>query len=190
MAELQVRTLDTVTWPDFARVVEDHRGVWGGCWCIAFHPALRDRSERDPAHNRADKEALVRAGQAHAALVYDGPDVVGWAQFGSVEELPRIKHRRAYDAGASEPPDWRITCFFVAGTHRRKGVASAALDGALREISRLGGGTVESYPEDTTGRKVSSSFLYNATVSLFESQGFARTRRLGRNHWVVTAVVP
>ncbi|GAA3160225.1 hypothetical protein GCM10010531_09630 [Blastococcus jejuensis] len=68
-------------------------------------------------------------------------------------------------------------------------MASAALAGALREIGRLGGGTVESYPEDTADRKVSSSFLYNATVSLFERHGFERTRRLGKNHWVVTTVV-
>ncbi|GAA3160235.1 hypothetical protein GCM10010531_09640 [Blastococcus jejuensis] len=121
MTDLQVRPLDVSTWPDFARVMEAHNGVWGGCWCIAFHPARRPRSEADPANNRPDKEALVRAGEAHAALVYDGADVVGWAQFGSVDELPRIKHRRAYDAGAGEPPDWRITCFFVASTHRKRG---------------------------------------------------------------------
>ena len=189
MAGLLTRPLDTTTWPDFARVVEAHGGVWGGCWCIAFHPAVRERSERDPAHNRPDKEALVREGRAHAALVYDGADVVGWCQFGSVDELPRIKHRREYLAAAAAPPDWRITCFFVARTHRGSGVASVALGGALHEISRLGGGTVESYPEDTTDRKVSASFLYNATLSLFESHGFERTRRLGKNHWVVTRVV-
>ena len=189
MPELQSRPLDTATWPDFARIMEDHNGVWGGCWCIAFHPARRPRSEADPAYNRSDKESLVREGQAHAALVYDGPDVVGWAQFGSVDELPRIKHRRAYDAAAGAAPDWRITCFFVARAHRGRGVASAALSGALHEIGRLGGGTVESYPEDTEGRKPSSSFLYNATVALFERHGFERTRRIGKHHWVVATVV-
>jgi ribosomal protein S18 acetylase RimI-like enzyme len=187
--DLQTRPLNTTTWPDFARVMEEHNGVWGGCWCIAFHPAVRPRAEADSAYNRSDKETLVRGGRAHAALVYDGPDVVGWAQFGSVDELPRIKHRRAYDAGAGTPPDWRITCFFVARTHRGRGVASAALAGALREIGRLGGGTVESYPEDVEGRKTSSSFLYNATVSLFERHGFERTRRIGKHHWVVATVV-
>lgn len=34
----------------------------------------------------------------------------------------------------------RITCFFVGRTHRRRGVADAALTGALDEIGRLGGG--------------------------------------------------
>jgi hypothetical protein len=35
-------------------------------------------------------------------------------------------------------------------------------------------------------RKVSSSFLNNATLSLFERHGFTRERRLGQNHWVVS----
>jgi GNAT superfamily N-acetyltransferase len=73
--------------------------------------------------------------------------------------------------------------------YRGKGVASAALEGALGEIARLGGGTVESYPEDGEGRSVSGSFLHNGTVPMFERQGFRRTRRLGKNHWVVTKVV-
>jgi hypothetical protein len=53
----------------------------------------------------------------------------------------------------------------------------------------LGGGTVEGYPEDATGRSVSASFLHNGTVSMFEREGFERSRRLGKNHWVVTKVV-
>jgi hypothetical protein len=64
-----------------------------------------------------------------------------------------------------------------------------ALAGALAEIARLGGGTVESYPEDAEGRSVSGSFLHNGTVAMFESRGFERTRRLGKHHWVVTKVV-
>jgi GNAT superfamily N-acetyltransferase len=122
--------------------------------------------------------------------VYDGPACVGWCQFGPADELPRIKHKRAYLEGAGALPDWRITCFFVAGTYRRGGVAAAALEGALQEIERLGGGTVESYPEDIEGRSVSASFLHNGTASLFERHGFERTRRLGKHHWVVAKVVP
>jgi len=26
------------TWPDFAALVEANNGVWGGCWCMGFHP--------------------------------------------------------------------------------------------------------------------------------------------------------
>ena len=48
---------------------------------------------------------------------------------------------------------------------------------------------MESYPEDTAGRKVSGSFLNNGTVAMFERHGFARVRRIGKHRWVVTQVV-
>jgi ribosomal protein S18 acetylase RimI-like enzyme len=188
MSDFTVKPLDESTWLDFARLVEKHNGVWGGCWCMAFHQEGVGR-DKSAAQNRSEKEGRVREGHAHAALVYDGKNAVGWCQFGPTDELPRIKHKRAYQSGLAEFPDWRITCFFVDRDYRHKGVASIALEGALNEIARLGGGTVESYPEDVEGRKTSGSFLYNATLSIFERQGFQRTRKIGKNHWVATRVV-
>jgi GNAT superfamily N-acetyltransferase len=121
--------------------------------------------------------------------VYEGTACVGWCQFGPPDELPRIKNRRAYLDGLTVLPDWRITCFFVDKAYRGKGVAAAALNGALQEIARLGGGTVEGYPEVVEGRSVAGAFLHNGTASMFERQGFERTRRLGKNRWVVNKVV-
>jgi GNAT superfamily N-acetyltransferase len=183
MSDFIVKALNKSTWPDFARLVEKHNGVWGGCWCMGFHEEGLGRSY---AVHRAEKEARVREGRAHAALVYDGANAVGWCQFGPTDELPRIKHRQKYEQGLTELPDWRITCFFVDRDYRGQGVSAVALEGALNEIARLGGGTVESYPEDAEGRKVSKSFLYNGAISIFERLGFERTRQIGKNHWVVT----
>jgi len=185
IANLSPCPLDTSTWSDFAALVERHNGVWGGCWCLEFHPEGAERS----ANRREKKQCRVREGTAHAALVYDGSTCVGWCQFGSPAELPRIKHQRAYRDGLERLPDWRITCLFVDKAYRGKGVSAAALSGALREIALLGGGTVESYPEDPSGRSVSSSFLYNGSLSIFEKHGFARVRRVGKNHWVVMKAV-
>jgi GNAT superfamily N-acetyltransferase len=139
--------------------------------------------------NRAAKKRRVEAGQAHAALVFDGPACVGWCQFGPTDELPRIKHRAEYVKGLGALPDWRITCFFVDRDYRHRGVAAAALEGALTAIARRGGGVVESYPEDIEGRSVSSSFLHNGSISMFERRGFQRTRRLGKRYWVVAKAV-
>ncbi len=189
MTALRTAPLDASTWPDFAALVERNNGVWGGCWCMGFHSEGVNDRERTPERNRADKECRVAEGRAHAALVFDGDTCVGWCQFGSPDELPRIKSRRAYEAEATELPQWRITCFYVDKGHRGEGIASAALAGALKEIALLGGGTVESFPEDVEGRKVSGSFLHNATLALFEQQGFERMRRIGKNRWVVRRVV-
>jgi hypothetical protein len=105
------------------------------------------------------------------------------------DELPRIKNRRAYLDGLVDLPDWRITCFFSGRGHRGRGVASAALAGALGQIAGLGGGTVESYPDEVEDRKMSSSFLHNGRVAMFERQGFGRTRRIGKSRWVVRTVI-
>jgi len=175
------RPLSADTWDDFAALVERHGGVWGGCWCLAFHA----EGKHPGPQRRGQKEQRVREGRAHASLVYAGALCVGWCQFGPTEELPRIKHLRVYTQGLETLPDWRITCFFVDKAHRRRGVASVALAGALDQIARLGGGLVESYPEDTTGRAVAPGFLHNSRLALFEQQGFARVRQIGKHHWVV-----
>jgi GNAT superfamily N-acetyltransferase len=186
--DFQVRPLDATTWPDFAGLVERHNGVWGGCWCLGFHEEGAN-GVHSPEERRGLKKARVKAGRAHAALVYDGPTCVGWCQFGPTAELPRIKHLRVYSQGLSALPDWRITCFFVDSKYRRKGVSAAALNGALVEIARFGGGKVESYPQEIEDRPVSSSFLNNGTLAMFERSGFTRIRRLGKNHWVVEKTV-
>jgi GNAT superfamily N-acetyltransferase len=197
---LHTKPLGPDTWADFARLAEDNRGVGSGCWCLSFHEEGRPNPNvHSPGQRRALKEARVRDGRAHAALVYDGAwggaagsglaRCVGWCQFGPAGELPRIKHLKAYREGLAGLPDWRITCFFVGRGHRGRGVADAALAGALEEIALLGGGTVESYPEDTAGRKVSGWFLYSGTVALFERHGFQRNRQLGKHHWVVSRFV-
>ena len=92
----RVRPLDESTWPAFAALVEHNNGIFGGCWCIGFHPEGTGKGSTAEL-NRDRKLARVRAGTAHAALVFDGGDCVGWCQFGPPGELPRIKSRAAYE---------------------------------------------------------------------------------------------
>ncbi len=127
------------------------------------------------------------AGTAHAALVFHGGECLGWCQFGTPGELPRIKSRAAYEKGQAAPPDWRIGCCYVGKGYRRQGVAAAALAGALDLIAALGGGTVEGYPESAGA--VPAGFLYNGAVSTYEKLGFTRNRKIGKHRWVVTRFV-
>ena len=179
----EVKALDESSWDAFAALVEANDGVFGGCWCMGFHPD----DSRDPARNREHKLARVRAGTAHAALVLQGEDCVGWCQFGPPGELPRIKNRAAYEKSLARLPDWRIACTFVGKGHRRQGVATAALEGALELVARLGGGTVEGYPE--AADSVPAGFLFNGALSTYEKLGFVRDRKIGKHRWVVTKLV-
>ncbi len=184
---LSVLPLDVDTWPAFARLVEANNGVWGGCWCMGFHVKLG--KGRTPAQNRAEKEQRVDEGRTHAALVLDGDQCLGWCQFGSPAELPEIKSRSRYEKDLTILPDWRITCMFTGKGLRRRGVADAALGGALAEIARRGGGAVEGYPEETEDRTLSGSFLHTGPMTAFENHGFTRTRPISPHRWVVTRTV-
>jgi GNAT superfamily N-acetyltransferase len=181
-----IKALDETTWDPFAALVERNHGVFGGCWCMGFHPEGVHK-ETTAALNRERKLERVREGKAHAALVFDGDTCLGWCQFGAPDELPRIKSRAAYEKGLSSPPDWRIACNFVGRGHRRAGVATAALAGALELIAKLGGGTVEGYPEDAGS--VPAGFLFNGALSTYEQLGFTRDRMIGKHRWVVTRFV-
>jgi GNAT superfamily N-acetyltransferase len=183
MPELTVRGLDDSTWPAFAALVERNNGIFGGCWCMGFH---EDARGREPP-KRERKLARVRAGTAHAALVFDGDDCLGWCQFGPPDEVPRIKNRAQYEKGLKDLPDWRIACNYVGKGHRRQGVATAALAGALDLIAELGGGRVEGYPEPAGS--VPAGFLYHGALSTFERLGFVRDRKIGKHRWVVSKVV-
>lgn len=178
-----IRGLTPETWDGFVDLAARHNGVWGGCWCMAFH-AKRAGWGVSAEANRAEKQALVAAGQAQAALVYDGAACVGWCQFGTVAELPRIKNARAYREGLAALPDWRLTCFFVDKAQRGRGVAFAALHGALGLIAAAGGGVVEAYPDEVTGRGT-AAFLHGGTLEMFTQAGFVPERRIGKAKWVV-----
>src|SRR2546426_4395789 len=144
-AQFRIRKLGSETWPDFERIVEKHNGVWGGCWCVAFHLKRSEETQWTGKH-RALKEKLVRANQSHAALVYDGADVVGWCQFGPPVELPG--RMSGYGKLDEAPPDCRITGFFVARVPRRGETPKPAWGGALPTFAAKGAGTVDGYPID------------------------------------------
>jgi GNAT superfamily N-acetyltransferase len=174
------------TWDAFAELVERNNGIFGGCWCISYHPECR----QEGISHRAAKEDRVRTDRAHAALVIDKDGLAqGWCQYGNPEELSRIKHRREYDKEPPPLPDWRITCFYVDTKHRSQGIARAALEGTLDQIAQHGGGLVEAIPEVTVGREAQGRFLFSATVELFEQYGFTRGRQVGKHAWIVSRTV-
>jgi GNAT superfamily N-acetyltransferase len=199
VSDYTIKALGPDTWDAFAGLAERHNGVWNGCWCTWFHaqagtggriigPGCPERGESFEG-NRTIKQTLVRDGRAHAALVFDGDTAVAWCEYGTPAELPNIYHLKEYQAGLGQLPDYRLTCFFVDKKYRRKGVAAVALRGALDLIAQAGGGVVEAYPQDTDGKKVSSSFLYNGTRGLFEQAGFRYDRPKGAKNCVMSTTV-
>src|SRR6266545_4726095 len=140
--EFSTKELTKDTLPDFEKFFEK-RPAPGAfmCWCM-YHqrasplawgkgPAWRARRA---ARNRQEKRELVETGRSHGVLVYSKGEPVGWCQYGSREELPRIDNSSRYRKLVPERNTkrlWRITCFTVDRKYRGRGVASTALKAAL-----------------------------------------------------------
>jgi hypothetical protein len=180
------RPLEDATWDDFAALVEANNGVWGGCWCMGFHPeGVRDG--RTASQNRQAKLAHVRNRTLHQVLVYCGDECVGWCQYGPPAELPNIQNRKAYDKDLTVLPDWRIGCMFTGKGHRRRGIARVAVIGALAAIRQARGGLVEAYPEQVEGRQPQQgAYFHTGPEDLFAELGFKRDRRIAKWRWVMT----
>ena len=182
-----IRPLTPETWQAFDDLVIRHNGIFGGCYCIAFHPDGPERGQGREA-NRVLKRSLVEQGAAHAALVMDGDEAVAWCNYGSPEELPNIYHRKQYEEELDLLPDYRLVCIFVDKRYRRQKVSAVALEGALQLIGEAGGGVVEGYPHDTQGKRC--AVLYDGTRSLFERAGFGYVRSKGTKNCVMRTTVP
>ena len=138
--------------------------------------------------NRRDKKDLVFEGKSHGILVYAGKKPIGWCQFGTKEELPRIDAKRTYRSlilPTTRRRLWRITCFVVAKEFRRRGVAGVALRAAIESIRKSGGGTIEAYP--VTSMKAVG--VWFGTVGMFEREGFDLVSPLGRSKVVMRKTI-
>jgi GNAT superfamily N-acetyltransferase len=183
-APFKTRELSPATWNDFESLFSKYNGVQDSCWCMYYHRQRPNRDLPDPERgraNRRDHRRLVGQDHAHGVLVYSNDRAIGWCQFGSVQELPRIDSGTKYrllGAQREPAPDWRITCFFVDRPFRRSGVALSALRAALRAIATRGGGIVEAYPS-TNPRAVA---IWFGTVSMFQACGFSKIAPFGRSN--------
>lgn len=177
----RIEPLGPETWEPFAELVRRNNGIFGGCWCIGYHPECGQRIDHEQAKRRR-----VMEDAAHAALAMDADGrVQAWAQYGDPEELAGIKHRRAYDKEPPPVPDWRLTCVYVDPKHRGQGLARYAVTGALELIAKAGGGSVEAISETTDGRTAHGRFLFTGTAELLEDLGFTRIRQVGKHAWIL-----
>ncbi len=185
------KELSSKTLPDLERLFETHPAPGAfGCWCMYNHRSgpLAEKqkltSVKRAATNRRQKRELVVNGYSHGILVYANGEPVGWCQYGSKEELPRIDNNPGYRKLATEGAPsrlWRITCFVVDRRFRKRGVASIALKAALEAIRKRGGGLVEAYPIIRWGAYQD----FRGTVSMFQKEGFEVIAPLGKDNVVM-----
>ena len=143
------------------------------CWCLYYRLSSGEFS-RLWGEGRPDLlRALCARDQAPGMLAYLDGVPVGWCALGPRTEMERLQRSRTIPK-VDERPVWSVVCFVVRPGYRRRGVARALLDGGIAYARSCGAVALESYPVDSGGARINTSFAYVGTTGLFEAAGFRR----------------
>ncbi len=159
------------------------------CWCLSYRVTSSENHKLRGAERPAFVRQLCDREPAPGMVAYVGGEPVGWVGFGLRTTMGRLVRSRTIPF-ADDRPVWSIVCFVVKPGFRRRGVARALLDASVAYAATQGVPTVEAYPVDTEGDKISSTFAYMGTTSFYERAGFERVmlteaRSGGRPRWIM-----
>lgn len=149
-------------------------GASGGCWCMHWRiekgGKMWKACKGEP--NRRAFFALLRQGRAQGTLAFAEGKPVGWCNFGPREEFPRQQRSRVLGYQAA-PGTWSINCFFIAPGWRRRGIAGALLEVAVKTAFKRGAKILEAFPTpQKADQSLIAAFTWTGTRSLFAKAGF------------------
>lgn len=166
----RVERFGPTTREDFRRLHSDANGA-GWCHCVAWWvPTWDGWPERTAHENAALREQLCDAGEYDGLLAYDGREPVGWCQLGRRDRLSKLVRQLELEP---DPGTWAVSCFLVAPTHRRRGVATALLAAAVEAARAEGGDRLEAYPRKG---ETDPEGLWTGPEALFRAAGFRVVR--------------
>jgi GNAT superfamily N-acetyltransferase len=159
---------------DFGDVINPNRRTTH-CWCLSHRLAAREIEELGQGSREDAARALSRRRNPPGVVAYDDDGTpVGWCSIG-----PRAENTRLSTSKLIRPlddvPVWSIICVVVRGGHRKRGVTTPLLDGAVAYAASRGAPVVEAYPVDPpAGTRIDTTMAFVGTRAMFEKAGFAK----------------
>lgn len=163
---LTIQPLTPALWP----ALEDlfgPRGACNGCWCM-YCRIGSDYRRRRPSANKASFRAIVMRGPPPGLIAFDGDLAVGWCQLTPRDAVPWLD-RTWRLARVDDVPVWSLSCLYIRIGYRRRGVATALIQEAIRCAKRAKAPALEAYPFDA---EVSPSSTSTGYASTFARLGF------------------
>lgn len=161
-------------WDDLVKLFGP-RGACAGCWCMFPRNTTSEGSTSGEPNRRAFRK-LVKRGPPPGLLAYDGEEPVGWVAVAPRAEYRRFERSRVL-APIGDQPVWSVPCFFIARTHRGRGLTRALLRAACVWAGSRGARIVEGCPVDTHGKLYAASFAFHGLPGTFTGAGFREALR-------------
>ena len=172
MPKIDIFPLSPDRWGDFEKLF-GRRGGYAGCWCMWPRLRSKDWGASRSAGRKEAMKAIVAAEEPPGLLAYLNGEPVGWVSLDRRERLEHFEYSRKLKA--IDRPDglWAIVCFVIHKGHRKEGLMSRLLDGALDFARGRGARLVEAYPIEPQG-ELKSYQGFEGIASVFERAGFVR----------------
>jgi GNAT superfamily N-acetyltransferase len=169
MAAITTHPVTPARFDDFADVVNPNRRATH-CWCLSHRlsaPEIAEHATREDA-----ARALGRHRNPPGVVAYDDEGTpVGWCSIG-----PRSDNTRLVRSRLITPLDdvavWSIICVVVRGGHRRRGITTPLIEGAVAYAADRGAPMVEAYPVDAGDGRIDLTMAFVGTRAMFEKAGF------------------
>jgi GNAT superfamily N-acetyltransferase len=141
------------------------------CWCLSYRILSKEnRTLVGPARGERVRQ-LLEDGPI-GVLAYDGDEVVGWTAVAPRSETSFARNRKI--PHVDEVDVWSVWCMRVRPGHRKSGISSHLLRGAVEFARERGAPAIEGYPVDNRGARVDMTMAYVGTRRLFEQAGFTK----------------
>ena len=140
---------------------------WAFCYCYCLHAdtTAKKWTDRNAAENRYAVIPLIEQSRLQGLLAYAGDQVVGWCQAAPGGMIPALDD----EPGATDEGVGNITCFVVAATWRRKGIARLLLQAACESLKRQGMKVAQAYP---ARQGVAPGKMHFGPLQLYTDAGF------------------
>ncbi len=173
----QVHPATADRFDDVAAVV-DPGGNPKGCWCLAYRLTSGEFNAIPDGQRSEVLRELCTRQPLPGVLAYADGQVAGWCGMGPRRDMARLVRSRTIPR-IDDVPVWSIACLVVRPAFRRQGVSEVLIAGAVDYARAQGAPCVEAYPVDPCGERISSTFAYVGTTSMFEKAGFHRVLETG-----------
>jgi GNAT superfamily N-acetyltransferase len=152
------------------------------CYCRFWHfsgsnNAWLERAASAPSDNQAELSAALSLGhdEARGVVATSRDELIGWLKVAPAAVMQKAYDRRLYRGLPCFAGDragvFLIGCVLVHPDHRRQGVATRLVEGAVRIAPSWGARALEALPRRPR-EPVSDEELWTGPMSAFEKNGF------------------
>ena len=167
----QVHRIDESRKNDFYKV---HCAVNDAAWCFCaawWVPTWDNFDQRQAMQNYQLRDRLFKDGEYDGYLLYVDGKPVGWCQVGPRDRLEKLT--REYEL-AADPYTWAITCFLIAPSYRRMGLAEFMLSEIIADLKTRGARRLEAFPH--RGETLGECGMWTGPEAIFRRAGFCVAR--------------